>query len=63
MPKPQQQKGKMANQQEVVKFFVPLLTAELAMDHDFKEVLFRLNSCDNDFNVILQAIKTRRNKF
>ena len=32
------------------------------MDDDFTEVLFRLNSSDDDFNFILQAIKTRRNK-
>ena len=50
----------MANQREVVKFFVPLLMAELAMDDDFTEVLFRLNSSDDDFNFILQAIKTTR---
>ena len=50
------------NQQEVMKFFMPLLMAELAMDDDFTEVLFRLNSIDDDFNFILQAIKARRNK-
>ena len=32
--------AKMANQQEVIKFFMP----ELATNDDFKEVLFRLNS-------------------
>ena len=51
----------MANQQEVMKFFIPPLLAELAMDDDFTEVLFRLNSSDDDFNFILQAIKTMRN--
>ena len=50
----------MANQQGVMKFLMSLLMAELAMDDDFTEVLFRLNSCDDDFNFILQAIKTRR---
>ena len=60
MPKLQQQKGKIANQQEAMRFFIPPLLVELAMDDDFTEVLFRLNS-SNDFNFILQAIKTRRN--
>ena len=41
--------------------FYPPLLAELAMDDDFTKVLFRLNSSDDDFNFILQAIKTRRN--
>ena len=58
----QQQKGKNFEPVRVVKFFVPLLTAELAMDNDFTQVLFRLNSSDDDFNFILQTIKTRRNK-
>ena len=40
---------------------MPPLLAELAMDDDFKELLFRLNSSDDDFNFILQAIKTMRN--
>ena len=31
------------------------------MDDDFSKVLFRLNSSDDDFNFISQAIKTRRN--
>ena len=61
MPKLQQQKGKIANQQEVMKSFMPPLLAELAMNDDFTEVLFRLNSSNDDFNFILQAIKTRRN--
>ena len=30
------------------------------MDDDFREVLFRLNSSDDDFNYILKAIKTKR---
>ena len=34
----------------------------MAMDDDFMEVLFGLNFSDDDFNFILQAIKTRRNK-
>ena len=51
----------MANQQEIMKFFRPRLLAELAMDDDFTEVLFRLNSSDDDFNFILQAVKTMRN--
>ena len=52
----------MANQQEVMKFFMLPLLAELAMDDDFTEVLFRLNSSDDDSNFIWQAIKTTRNK-
>ena len=48
---------KMANQHKVMKFFIPPLLAELAMDDDFTTVLFRLNSSDDDFNFILQAIK------
>ena len=54
MPKLQQQTGKIANQQEVMKFFMPPLLAELAVDDDFTEVLFRLNSSDDDFSFILQ---------
>ena len=44
VPKIQQQKGKIANQQEVMKFFMPPLLAELAMD---AEVIFRSNSSDD----------------
>ena len=51
-------KAKVANQGEVVKSFLPLLMDELAMDYHFTEVLFRLNSSDDDFNFILHAIKT-----
>ena len=51
----------MANKQEVMKYFMPILMAELTMDDDFMKVLLRLNS-SNDFIFILQAIKTRRNK-
>ena len=40
---------------------MPPLLVELAMDDDFTEVLFRLNSSDDDFNFSFQAIKTRRN--
>ena len=43
----------MANQHEVMKFFISPLLAELAVDDDFTEVLFRLNSSDDDFNFIL----------
>ena len=39
----------------------PPLLAELAINDDFTKVLFRLYSSDDDFNFILQAIKTRRN--
>ena len=39
---------------------MPLL-AELAMDDGFTKVLFWSNSNDDNFNFILQAIKTRRN--
>ena len=40
---------------------MPSLLAELAMDDGFREVLFWSNSSDDNFNFILQAIKTRRN--
>ena len=38
-----------------MKYFMPILMPELAMDDDFTEVLLRLNSSD-DFIFILQAI-------
>ena len=44
-----------------MKFLMPPLLAELAMDDDFAEVFLLLNSNDDVFNFILQAIKTRRN--
>ena len=40
----------------------PPLLAELAINDDFTKELFRLYSSDDDFNFILQAIKTRNIK-
>ena len=45
-----------------MKFVMTLLIAELAMDDGFTEVLFRLNSSDDGFIFILQAIKRKKNK-